>query len=409
MRKSSKENVVTPGDRKTTPSLPVGKNRTIKDKPPPPEKTLSSNAISHHPDKKTTTNNTATATTKKCKPTGGKPDAMFAQESRTCESPANEHAEHNNLKRKHEELETSKNKNNPEVEVGRWGNEQHRQFVQAIYDIGINHASPSVLLEHMELASSNMPNMAGSVTSERIKSHLQKHRKNKGRTIDEFMKEYDRWTKKAATVGAAARISLSSQSLLEMMGDTKLMGGELAAYLTFSVMMEEEGEELFLMGGLAQAPTDKNSEQVYLPSAMEYTQCMSGARIPFPILTEEESDSSLGISLKQIVGLLASIKRTLMSERQRKASICTDGAAETDQLSSADISLPDSIPPATDQNFYTQRRESLSPIPGTEQDLPSHHSALYMQMYHRQLSNDTSSIMFEETQAKPRPQVQQDN
>jgi SHAQKYF class myb-like DNA-binding protein len=397
MRESSKKESVVAGDQKTIPLPPVGKSRTIKDKTPLPEKTLSSTAISH-PD--------ITTTTKKCKPTGGKPDAMFAQDGRTCRSPA---SEDNDLKRKHEEVETSGDNISQDAAVLRWGNEQHRQFVQAIYDIGVNHASPSVLLEHMDLASSNISNMAESVTSERIKSHLQKHRKNKGRTIDEFMKEYDRWTKKAATVGAAARISLSSQSLLEMMGDTKLMGGELAAYLTFSVMMEEEGEELFLMGGLAQAPTDKNSEQVYLPSAMEYTQCMSGARIPFPNLTKEESDSSLGISLNQIIELLASIKRTLMSERQRMASICTDGAAETDQLSSADISLPDSLPPAADQNFYTHRRESLSPIPETEQDIPSHHSALYMPMYHRQLSNDTSSIMFEETQTKPQPRPQQNN
>ena len=47
----------------------------------------------------------------------------------------------------------------------------HRMFVAAIYKAGIKHASPSVIMENMTLSHK-------AITSERVKSHLQKYRNN---------------------------------------------------------------------------------------------------------------------------------------------------------------------------------------------------------------------------------------
>lgn len=49
-----------------------------------------------------------------------------------------------------------------------WPDELHRDFVSAVFDVGLKHSSPSTILEHMPKHP--------QITSERIKSHLQKFR-----------------------------------------------------------------------------------------------------------------------------------------------------------------------------------------------------------------------------------------
>jgi hypothetical protein len=256
-----------------------------------------------------------------------------------------------------------------------WTEEMHRQLVEAIYEIGVSHASPSVIMEHMTFMSTTEaldgPDAAASdysssnqVTSERVKSHLQKHRKNKKKSKDEFRRQYDRWMQKALTVvggiSAAARTSLVSTpaAVVEMMGETtestksssskedptrKLIGGDLAAFLAYSVMLEEEHARIsqqerstalnqfqsqpivsaaetslmMLRNGGDLPATSASQKQALLPSAMEYTHGLSGARIPLPVLTEEERQSSLGVSISHVVGLFYSMSHHLMKERRK--------------------------------------------------------------------------------------------
>ncbi len=117
-----------------------------------------------------------------------------------------------------------------------WGTKIHRSFVSAIYEVGLKHASPSVILEHM----SEHPE---TINSERVKSHLQKYRSKRERSKQEFMDEYDSWIQKALTLeglrGAdSAGMAPSPLAALEMMGKDKLAAGGLAAFLSYSVMME---------------------------------------------------------------------------------------------------------------------------------------------------------------------------
>lgn len=65
-----------------------------------------------------------------------------------------------------------------------WDQNLHRRFVEAVYEAGISECSPSVILD-------NMSHRPASLTSERVKSHLQKYRKNRPRSKEEFMSDYD--------------------------------------------------------------------------------------------------------------------------------------------------------------------------------------------------------------------------
>jgi len=78
----------------------------------------------------------------------------------------------------------------------KWSQELHRLFVAAIHDAGLSQSSPSVLME-------NMTSRPESLTSERVKSHLQKYRKNKEKSRAEFLGDYDSFMRKAMTVGSA--------------------------------------------------------------------------------------------------------------------------------------------------------------------------------------------------------------
>lgn len=258
-----------------------------------------------------------------------------------------------------------------------WTEAMHRQFVEAIYEIGVSHASPSVIMEHMRFMSTDEAQAwidatsdylsNNQVTSERVKSHLQKYRKNKKKSKAEFLLEYDRWMHKAFTVvggiSAAARTSLvtTPDAVLEMMGeragDTKttrnessakmLLGGDVAAFLTYSVMLEDEHAELMRhKGDVSMATNPLHSEHSasaaetsllllrhnwdlqqssasqqnsFLTSAMEYSQGLSSGsvRIALPALTEEERQSSLGVSISHVVGLFHSMSHHLMKERKK--------------------------------------------------------------------------------------------
>lgn len=71
-----------------------------------------------------------------------------------------------------------------------WDDLLHRRFVGAIFDFGTRHATPKALFQLMQPAPSHM-------TSDHIKSHLQKYRANYGRSRDAFLLEYERALREA--------------------------------------------------------------------------------------------------------------------------------------------------------------------------------------------------------------------
>lgn len=182
-----------------------------------------------------------------------------------------------------------------------WTEEMHRLFVESIYAIGVKHASPAVIIENMTKENPNL-------TAERVKSHLQKYRSNKEKSKADFFQEYESWMQKALTIGAAGGVTSTGTSMImEMMGSDTLLGGDVAASLAYTVMTDDQtaldGEKVAAQRTLAAPDIGRNKD-------------ITGARIAFPTLTEEERKSSLGVSISHVMGLFYSMTQHLIKERE---------------------------------------------------------------------------------------------
>jgi SHAQKYF class myb-like DNA-binding protein len=198
-----------------------------------------------------------------------------------------------------------KRRASPDLESGSegdaWTEEMHRLFVESIYAVGVKHASPAVIIE-------NMTEENPALTAERVKSHLQKYRSNKEKSKADFFSEYESWMQKALTIGAAGGASSTGTSMImEMIGSDTLLGGDVAASLAYSVMAEDQtaldGEKAAAQRTLAAPDMGRHKD-------------ITGARIAFPTLTEEERKSALGVSLSHVMGLFYSMTQHLIKERE---------------------------------------------------------------------------------------------
>jgi len=192
-----------------------------------------------------------------------------------------------------------------------WNDDLHRHLVSAVFEIGLRNASPAVILE-------NMTEKAKAITSERVKSKLQKYRNNKKKSRQDFMEEYDAFLARMKAVGCAGlgtQVGRSPTALLEMMGCKKLLGGDAAAFLSYAVMNEQR------TGGTRAESTGEGiaamSSHLLRKDVTEYIQDFEGTGIPFPELSEEEKKTSLGVSLTFVMGLFLSMTQHLMSERSQ--------------------------------------------------------------------------------------------
>ena len=232
----------------------------------------------------------------------------------------------------------------------------HRSFVEAIFNIGIEHSSPSVIYEKMSLHPENL-------TNERIKSHLQRYRNKKGKAKEDFMQEYDASLRRIMALGgltpmygtgstststsfstgttagsSSTPVSTtgysngSSSSFIEdnvmLAGNGKsLSGGGMAALLTYMQLAEQQ--QASHRGSTTTTGSSSSSERrrnsfPTLPWVDEASKAMlqgsvgEHSRIPFPSLSEAERNSPLGLSLIYTMGLLASLTQHIVQERASK-------------------------------------------------------------------------------------------
>jgi SHAQKYF class myb-like DNA-binding protein len=193
------------------------------------------------------------------------------------------------------------------IDSDKWTEELHRCFVAAIYDAGVAQASPSVIME-------NMTERPASLTSERVKSHLQKYRKNRAKSKEDFLHDYDEFMRKAMTVGGAAASSshviMPPSTLMEMMGGGKPSGGDVAAMLSYAVLTEGEANNT--------SGTTISSVGIAKDS-QDYLKIFAGTHVPFPQLSEEEKRSPLGVSMVYVMGLFSSLSQHMLQERRKSA------------------------------------------------------------------------------------------
>ena len=108
-----------------------------------------------------------------------------------------------------------------------WSVPLHQDFVAAVFDIGLKCASPKLLLEMMPVVD--------GLTSEHIKSHLQKYRLHRQRSREEFLKSYG--------------------YLTDLDGGKGLGGGSAAAAIKVAAAVASE-----VKGGVPRSYSDPSSE-----------------------------------------------------------------------------------------------------------------------------------------------------
>lgn len=194
-----------------------------------------------------------------------------------------------------------------------WPEELHRCFIKAILENGIRHSSPAAILHFMTKRTDEL-------TNERVKSHLQKYRKNKDKSITEFMQEYDTWLHRAIAVGTSGGTSTAlapMHALLPMLGMSQTpLGGGGAAILTYAFLCEERGYSSHNTGGM-HYPT--MSPQSLREGSKEYLKYVSGIEVPPPVLSEEELRHPLGAAIVQVVSIFRSMTQYLIQLRIARA------------------------------------------------------------------------------------------
>lgn len=170
-----------------------------------------------------------------------------------------------------------------------WSQDIHSMFVSAMYDVGMKHSSPSVILEHMTKKSP-------AITTERIKSHLQKYRASKQKSKQEFMDSYNSWLEKAKGLPPSV-----------VAANSELLCGEGAAFLTYHTMMMDT----LPPSSSDDSPTLQQQDYTYVGSD-------GGGAVHFPKLSEWEKQTPLGESMEHVSALLFSMTKQLTRERARK-------------------------------------------------------------------------------------------
>ncbi len=184
-----------------------------------------------------------------------------------------------------------------------WPEDLHRDFVSAIFDVGLKHSSPSTIMEHMPKHE--------QINTERIKSHLQKYRLHRVKSKKEFISSYE-----ASLRNFQQNQNSSSSNLVSG-------AGEVAAHLTASAIGNNKSSTGAKDGPASNAraavsSADPNQKQVQLRSSKNASA--SNESLMLPQLTEAEKASPIGAAMGYLMGLFFSLKQQLIIQRSLEAA-----------------------------------------------------------------------------------------
>uniref|UniRef100_A0A6V0AEB9 HTH myb-type domain-containing protein n=1 Tax=Pseudo-nitzschia australis TaxID=44445 RepID=A0A6V0AEB9_9STRA len=186
-----------------------------------------------------------------------------------------------------------------------WPEDLHRDFVSAIFDVGLKHASPSSIMEHMPKHE--------QITTERIKSHLQKYRLHRVKSKKEFISSYE------------ASLRNFQQNQNNGNGTSLVAGnGEVAAHVTSAVMgtsksgspetaSKEDAGNSSNASSLALVQSGDKQQQLKLAQTIRSDD--GNDSLMLPQLTEEEKKSPIGAAMGYLMGLFFSLKQQLLIQR----------------------------------------------------------------------------------------------
>lgn len=192
-----------------------------------------------------------------------------------------------------------------------WPEDLHRDFVSAIFDVGLKHSSPATILEHMPKHE--------QITTERIKSHLQKYRLHRVKSKKEFISSYE------ASLRNFQNHNTSSNSLVTG-------NGEVAAHLTSVSLGSSSGNKKDISNNSNINKTKKEdasntnvatvarSNDDALVKQSPHQQQNNNDSLMLPQLTEAEKQSPIGAAMGYLMGLFFSLKQQLMIQRSLEAA-----------------------------------------------------------------------------------------
>ncbi|GKY92650.1 hypothetical protein MPSEU_000235100 [Mayamaea pseudoterrestris] len=257
----------------------------------------------------TTSSNTSSASAVTARRSNKRPQASISKDSDTnsnsnAASPANTQNDSESDETDNGRNSRRKTKSDKEKNDGRWSKRftwpenLHRDFCSAIFDVGLKHASPTQVMEFMPKHT--------DITSERIKSHLQKYRLHRSKNKQEFMSSFDATLKNLKLNGIDPTVK-------------SLAGGEMAAYLAYSECTDQKGGKLNSNKHTNEEPNPKAAGAAKEDKKLAVAdQPMQGCLI-IPRLSEVEKTSPLGMSLGYLMGLFFSLKQQLMTQRAAQA------------------------------------------------------------------------------------------
>ena len=140
------------------------------------------------------------------------------------------------------------------------------------------------------------------ITTERIKSHLQKYRLHRAKSKKEFLSSYES--------------SLSNFQTRGLNGVKSISGGEVAAHLSYSVEANTPASAAILGKGTAdQANKGLENELKFETTSFGAGNGPGRDSLMLPQLTEAEKQSPIGAAMGYLMGLFFSLKQQLMIQR----------------------------------------------------------------------------------------------
>jgi hypothetical protein len=192
----------------------------------------------------------------------------------------------------------------------------------------------------------NMKSKDENITSERVKSRLQKFRTNREKSVSEFMATYDDAMEKFAKFVKAkegADFSIRDIELYnsELSRSDKLLSGEVAAALTTIDIHcpSPDFAEVAKMNELERAierppevPQRKRTLEEIMKNPSEFLTSVgklgqnSQIAVQFPTLTEEEKRTNIGASIQMVEQLFFTLKNEIIEKRnQGSNNVLTQG------------------------------------------------------------------------------------
>jgi SHAQKYF class myb-like DNA-binding protein len=204
-----------------------------------------------------------------------------------------------------------------------WPEDLHRDFVSAIFDVGLKHSSPSTILEHMPKND--------QITTERIKSHLQKYRMHRAKSKKEFATCYEH--------------SLTKLKASGLNGVKSLSAGEVPAHLVYTAMHDGNSSSPVKSASMDKASTSAPAMNEPSKPAPPAPVRQPSDVLMLPQLTEAEKASPIGASMGYLMGLFFSLKQQLVVQRSVEAR------AENEKNNAPDVqavfnSFVGSVPPS---------------------------------------------------------------